>query len=287
MSGPGDRLFEQPTVKVFPDALPQSSGSAKGEGSQGMTESFKKKRVAVSEAHLSSLPPPPSILSTSIDTVPQTETKTQHGSSNAYAYASASSTVAPATSEAYHTSSSAPSVPSYAWAPPTTPDVVNQTSSAPSYLNFSAASAQPTPQAVTSTASYAVASGAVPLYAQFSAMSIEKVPTPPVETVVQSRPAPVAPAPYKPPPLAARSDYVLFHGYQEPQKSNISLEKAKPTPLPSSAKQALSWVSWNVPNHFSHRIQMNAYGSCSEDESFVLEQWFQSVDQDNSGLVPP
>ena len=28
---------------------------------------------------------------------------------------------------------------------------------------------------------------------------------------------------------------------------------------------------------------MNVYGSQSEDELFVLREWFRSVDQDNSG----
>eukprot|EP00339_Tiarina_fusa_P010398 CAMPEP_0117057020 /NCGR_PEP_ID=MMETSP0472-20121206/39571_1 /TAXON_ID=693140 ORGANISM="Tiarina fusus, Strain LIS" /NCGR_SAMPLE_ID=MMETSP0472 /ASSEMBLY_ACC=CAM_ASM_000603 /LENGTH=243 /DNA_ID=CAMNT_0004773713 /DNA_START=163 /DNA_END=894 /DNA_ORIENTATION=+ len=68
---------------------------------------------------------------------------------------------------------------------------------------------------------------------------------------------PPAPAVFVP----ARQDYVAYHGYRSSSAQHI----------PAPAVQPTSW--------------MNVYSPQSNDEIFVLEQWFQSVDQDNSGEI--
>jgi len=60
--------------------------------------------------------------------------------------------------------------------------------------------------------------------------------------------------------IPARPDYLMYHGPRTSQ-----------TPIPKPSVSASSW--------------MNVYQSQSSDEVFVLEQWFQSVDQDHSGEI--
>jgi len=302
MSGPGGRLFEQPVVKVLPDcseiARPQKkvSPAPSGSGSvrlkhlsqtdlsnlptpptvhSGSFRDEKKSEIkAEQEAPVASPPATPAYASITENQIhpdidarlkkeplsasPQYTTSTESESSSVPIYAR----VAPSSA----TVSSPSSLPAYAQVPtnPTT-TATQSTSQAPAYLNFSSLSIHDSSsQSSTTQRESSGQDSYMPAYASYSKPS---VPTPIVTqppAPVATQPPPVSFVPATPPPfLPPRENFVLYHGYRE--------HSSQPQPIPKPQHAPVSW--------------MNVYGSQTEDELFVLREWFRSVDQDNSGEI--
>uniref|UniRef100_A0A7S4I862 EF-hand domain-containing protein n=1 Tax=Vannella robusta TaxID=1487602 RepID=A0A7S4I862_9EUKA len=168
-----------------------------------------------------------------------------------------------------------------------------QITDVPSYAKFSA-TAQSSSTNTENRSSATGEGSSVPLYAQFNNMSINSkqndttsnymqnsgnlnssytsyasgsttnppvVSQQPVSYRNQSTPAPIQPK-----FVPARQDYVYYHGYRSENRTSAPAPPSTTTPT-----QATSW--------------MNVYASQSHDELFVLEEWFKSVDQDNSGEI--